>query len=81
VPSGVLFSFGPFRLDSRARRLFREREPIAISDRHLEITGEALIGAPPGSAGWILPVEPLLQVAARPNLWRPVLASLRNRAS
>ncbi len=37
VPSGAVFSFGPFQLDSRARRLLRGREPVAVSDRHLEI--------------------------------------------
>jgi DNA-binding winged helix-turn-helix (wHTH) protein len=37
VSSGAVFSFGPFHLDSRSRRLLREREPVAVSDRHLEI--------------------------------------------
>jgi tetratricopeptide (TPR) repeat protein len=49
--------------------------------RAAEITAEALAAAPPGSAGWVLPVEPLLDVAARPEIWAPTLARLRNRAA
>jgi hypothetical protein len=49
--------------------------------RAAEITSEALAAAPTGSAGWILPVEPLLHVAARPGIWAATLARLRNRAA
>jgi hypothetical protein len=49
--------------------------------RAAEIASEALAAAPPGSAGWMLPVEPLLQVAARPDVWAPTLARLRSRAA
>jgi hypothetical protein len=49
--------------------------------RAAAITAEALAAAPPGSAGWVVPVEPLLDVAARPEIWAPVLARLRNRAA
>ena len=41
----------------------------------------ALVSAPPGNAGWLLPVEPLLNVSAKPNVWAPVLARLRTRAA
>lgn len=41
----------------------------------------ALGPAPPGGAGWILPVEPLLRVTAAPGVWAPVLARLRRRAA
>jgi DNA-binding winged helix-turn-helix (wHTH) protein len=37
--------------------------------------------APPGSAGWTLPVEPLLHVVSDGDLWRAVLARLRSRAA
>lgn len=37
--------------------------------------------AAPGGAGWIVPVEPLLQVAAHPDAWSGVLARLRSRAA
>ena len=49
--------------------------------RAAEMMSEALAAAPPGSAGWIVPVEPLLNVGARPEVWAPVLARLRNRAA
>ena len=41
----------------------------------------ALATASPGSAGWIVPVEPLLQVSAHQDVWARVLATLRNRAA
>jgi len=42
---------------------------------------DALAAAPPGNAGWIVPVEPLLHVGARPGAWTLALARLRNRAA
>jgi tetratricopeptide (TPR) repeat protein len=41
---------------------------------------EALVKAPPGSAGWWLPVEPMLNPLGRPDVWGEVLALLRSRA-
>ena len=41
---------------------------------------DALTCAAEGSAGWLLPVEPLLRPTAHPDLWAPVLAPLRERA-
>jgi len=41
----------------------------------------ALADAPPGNAGWLLPLEPLLAVPANPELWAPALARLRIRAA
>lgn len=41
----------------------------------------ALTQAPTGPAGWIVPVEPLLNVAARPDLWLAALELLRARAA
>ena len=58
--------------------------PWAIAGADTEgarIVGDALARAPAGSAGWILPVEPLLNVTAHPDIWGRTLASLRNRAS
>jgi len=43
--------------------------------------GHALDVALPGNAGWIVPVEPLMNVAAAPDVWAPVLARLRSRAA
>lgn len=41
----------------------------------------ALSSAAPGNAGWLLPVEPLLHVTARPDIWARALGHLRNRAA
>ena len=43
--------------------------------------GEALAAATDGNALWLLPVEPLLHVSARPDLWAGPLARLRSRAA
>ena len=41
----------------------------------------ALAAAPSGNAGWLLPVEPLLNVSESPGVWAPTLARLRTRAA
>jgi DNA-binding winged helix-turn-helix (wHTH) protein/Tfp pilus assembly protein PilF len=41
----------------------------------------ALAAAGPGDSAWVLPVEPLLNVHAAPDLWAGALARLRTRAS
>jgi DNA-binding winged helix-turn-helix (wHTH) protein/Tfp pilus assembly protein PilF len=40
----------------------------------------ALDAAPPGNAGWLIPIEPLLDVPHAPDAWRSVLSRLRRRA-
>jgi tetratricopeptide (TPR) repeat protein len=45
------------------------------------IVDDALAAAAPGNAGWLLPIEPMLQVAANAEIWAPALARLRTRAS
>jgi DNA-binding winged helix-turn-helix (wHTH) protein len=45
------------------------------------LVDHALTMAPPGNAGWIVPVEPLLNVASAADVWAPVLARLRTRAA
>ena len=37
--------------------------------------------APPGSQGWLLPLDPLFQLQARPDVWAGVMAALRTRAA
>lgn len=44
------------------------------------LVSEALAAAPPGSAGWRLPLEPLLRVDDTPDAWATVLATVRQRA-
>ena len=57
----------------------------ALENRHIEAAAllqAALASAPAGtSAGWTIPVEPLLGVTARPDVWAPVLSTLRARAA
>jgi hypothetical protein len=45
------------------------------------IVTAALEAAPPGNAGWLVPVEPLLNVQHDRTPWMPALAVLRGRAS
>ena len=56
-----------------------------LSGRHAEAAADvsaALQAAPSGSsAGWTLPVEPLLQVATHPIEWAAALSALRPRAA
>jgi len=47
----------------------------------MRLVEHALTVAPPGNAGWLLPVEPLLNVASAPDTWAPALARLRSRAA
>jgi hypothetical protein len=47
----------------------------------MRVVDQALSAAPPGNAGWLIPVEPLLNVAAAPEVWNSVLARLRTRAA
>jgi DNA-binding winged helix-turn-helix (wHTH) protein/cytochrome c-type biogenesis protein CcmH/NrfG len=41
----------------------------------------ALASGSPGNAGWLLPLEPVLGVNARPDVWGRALAHLRTRAA
>ena len=49
-------------------------------DGAARIVASALHTAPEGSAGWLLPVEPLLRVSSHPEAWAGPLARLRRRA-
>jgi tetratricopeptide (TPR) repeat protein len=57
---------------------------LALEGAHEEaahLLEEGLAATPPGSAGWQLPVEPLLQVGSHPDVWARALALVRNRAA
>jgi hypothetical protein len=57
--------------------------PLVMAGAHAEaarLVDDALAAAPAGNAGWLLPVEPVLAVTARPAVWNGVLARLRARA-
>jgi hypothetical protein len=45
------------------------------------LVSAALSAAPDGNAGWLLSVDPLLNVQRHDAHWRPVLATVRGRAS
>ncbi len=83
------------RLDGRLAtlRMYERHVEVAmvtavvrvLAGRHAEAAADvsaALQAAPPGSsAGWTLPVEPLLQVATHPVEWAAALSTLRSRAA
>ena len=57
---------------------------LAFAGKHSDavaIVDQALAAAQPGNAGWLLPVEPMLQVSAHPDIWASTLARLRARAA
>jgi DNA-binding winged helix-turn-helix (wHTH) protein/cytochrome c-type biogenesis protein CcmH/NrfG len=49
-------------------------------DRAAVLVERELEQAPPGNTGWLLPVEPLLNVVAHPARWSRALARLRVRS-
>jgi DNA-binding winged helix-turn-helix (wHTH) protein/cytochrome c-type biogenesis protein CcmH/NrfG len=55
--------------------------PIAAAFRAARIVDDALVETAAPSAGWLLPVEPLLRVRTAPEAWAPVLGRLRARAA
>ena len=50
-------------------------------DDAVRLLDGALAATPPGNAGWLIPIEPLLNVGRTAAAWTPVLARLRARAS
>jgi tetratricopeptide (TPR) repeat protein len=56
---------------------------VMAGDPHdaMRLVDHALSVAPPGNAGWNIPVEPMLNVASATETWAPVLARLRTRAA
>lgn len=50
-------------------------------DREATALERALVEAPAGNAGWLLPLEPMLNISRRPEPWMNVLARLRSRAA
>jgi DNA-binding winged helix-turn-helix (wHTH) protein/cytochrome c-type biogenesis protein CcmH/NrfG len=61
---------------ARAARLVSAGDTSAAA----AIAGVALAAAPPGNAGWLLPIEPLIGVRHAREAWTPVLAALHLRA-
>jgi tetratricopeptide (TPR) repeat protein len=68
----------PFEIaQARAARLAMK----GAHDEAAQLIDQLLAKAQPGNACWLLPVEPLLNVAAHPESWSRPLARLRNRAA
>ena len=57
------------------------RDDIRGCDAQAVKIERALIQTATGNAGWLLPVEPMLNVSSRPEQWFGVLARLRSRAA
>ncbi len=62
---------------AQAARLHAAHDTVAAA----RILGDALAAAPPGLAGWTIPIDPLLRVWEAPEVWAGVLQILRDRAS
>jgi len=57
---------------------------LARGNRHADaarVSREAVAQAPPGPAGWLLPVESLLNPLAHREIWADTLALVRLRAT
>jgi hypothetical protein len=57
---------------------------LALQGKHHDaarVCGDALAEAESGPAGWLLPVDPLLHVAAHREEWAQTLAMLRQGAA
>lgn len=57
---------------------------LVLNGKHdlaARVCGEALAHAEPGPAGWILPVDPLLNPLRHTDAWARTLAMLRDRAA
>lgn len=54
---------------------------VGDAARAAETVGAALQQLPAGSSGWMIPVDPLLQVGAYGGTWEGVLTLLRSRAA
>jgi tetratricopeptide (TPR) repeat protein len=78
--SHVVPNAGDGSVDAALARAVALAATGAVADAVPRIA-RALSSAPPGNAGWLLPVEPLLRVAANRAAWAPVLGMLRTRAS
>ena len=55
---------------------------VAAGDAHaaVALVSDAIDAAPPGNAGWLLAIEPLLDVQSAREIWAPALAKIRMRA-
>jgi len=79
MPGGnSVYRFGPFELDVPRGRPFRGATWVPLSDPQVAIL--LLLVSHVGRCAR-LPAEPTLNPTARPDIWAPALAILRNRAT
>ena len=84
VPSGETVSERPGDRPASIEAAIIKGAQLALAGAHADaarVVDEAMAGADPGSAGWLLPIEPLLHVGAHAAVWVGPLARLRNRAA
>jgi DNA-binding winged helix-turn-helix (wHTH) protein len=77
MAASVLYTFGPFELDARTRRLTRSGEYVAIGDRHLGVLLELV-----ASAGHVVSKESIIdavwgEIAVTDNSLEQVVSGLR----
>jgi len=77
VSSGTVYSFGPFQLDTRSKRLTRDSERVGISERHVSVLQHLL-----ANAGSIVSKDALIaaaweDVAVTDNSLEQVISALR----
>jgi DNA-binding winged helix-turn-helix (wHTH) protein len=71
-------------IDDVIERAMAQAVTFALDEQHesaAAVCGQAFAQAGVGAEGWILPVEPLLDVGAHRDVWAGTLAALHNRAS
>ena len=74
----------PASIRVRSTRRWPAPSQLVLAGAHHEaarLVEAMLAAAPPGNAGWLTPIEPLLNVSAQPAAWAPALARLRTRAA
>ncbi len=84
MPAAVAVSAPSFEVASSFEAAVGQAAVLVMSgdpQDAMRLVDHALSVAPPGNVGWLLPVEPLLNVASAPNTWAPALARLRTRAA
>jgi DNA-binding winged helix-turn-helix (wHTH) protein/Tfp pilus assembly protein PilF len=89
---GAVAAGTPLRDDEKPAALYTDSAQEALVEAvRLAVAGEperaarvmetGLASAAAGEAAWLLPVEPLLHVTARPDVWARPLALIRERAA
>jgi DNA-binding winged helix-turn-helix (wHTH) protein len=77
VSSGLVYAFGPFRLDTRSNELTRGGERIAISDRHISVLQHLVANAGSIASKEVLITAAWEDVAVTDNSLEQVISALR----